>query len=170
MQRPELKENTVNWLVNSVLETNLPSLSSAPRKNKNPINEGTLVCWLARQFASMTWRDRKAELSVQTDTICRLLFWSSNFCFWLFLLSCNRKINWKPSSGRSQEMKCSKRLIHKQFVQVSGLCGPQFLSYLPKRFMHLCRAVYGDAILVYRFGAPIWQPEINKNIWSSLFL
>ena len=80
MQRPELKEITVNWLVNSVLETNLPSLSSVPRKNKNPINEGTLFCQLARQFASMTWRDRKAELSVQTDTICRLLFWSSNFC------------------------------------------------------------------------------------------
>ena len=47
---------------------------------------------------------------------------------------------------------------------------PQFLSYLPKRFTHLCRALYGDAILVYRFGSPIWPPEINKNIWSSLFL
>ena len=39
-----------------------------------------------------------------------------------------------------------------------------------KRFTHLCRALYGDAILVHRFGAPIWLPEINKNIWSSLFL
>ena len=63
-----------------------------------------------------------------------------------------------------------KRLIYKQFVQVSGLCGPQLLSYLPRRFMHLCRALYGDAILVHRFGAPIWRPEINKNIWTSLFL
>ena len=36
--------------------------------------------------------------------------------------------------------------------------------------MHLCRALYGNAILVYRFGAPIWLPEIIKNIWSSLFL
>ena len=43
-----------------------------------------------------------------------------------------------------------KRLTYKQFVQVSGLCGPQLLSYLPKRFTHLCRALYGDAILVYR--------------------
>ena len=56
--------------------------------------------------------------------------------------------------------------MYKQFVQVSGLCGPQFL----KGFTHLCRALYGDAILVHRFGAPIWPPEINKNIWSSLFL
>ena len=70
----------------------------------------------------------------------------------------------------AKKMKCCKRLIYKQFVQVSGLCGPQFLSYLPKRFTHLCRALYGDAILVHRFGAPIWPPEINKNIWSSLFL
>ena len=56
-------------------------------------------------------------------------------------------------------MKYYKRLIYKQFVQVSGLCGPQFLSYLPKRFTHLCRALYGDAILMYRFG----PPEINKT-------
>ena len=58
---------------------------------------------------------------------------------------------WKPSSGRSQETECYKRLVFKQFVQVSGLCGPQFLSCLPKRFKHLCRALYGDAILVHPF-------------------
>ena len=67
-------------------------------------------------------------------------------------------------------MKCYKRLMYKQFVQVSGLCGPQFLSYLPKRLTQLCRALYGDAILLDRFGPSIWPPEINKNIWSSLFL
>ena len=70
----------------------------------------------------------------------------------------------------AKKIKCYKRLIYKQFIQVSGLCGPQFLSYLPKSFTHLCKALYGDAILVYRFGAPIWPPEINKNIWSSLLL
>ena len=69
----------------------------------------------------------------------------------------------------AKKMNCYKRLIYKQFVQVSGLCGPQFLSYLPKRFTHfvdLCR----ETPLVYRFGAPIWPPKSNKNIWSSLFL
>ena len=35
--------------------------------------------------------------------------------------------------------------------------------------------LFGGAILVhqygqYGFGAPMWPPEINKNIWSSLFL
>ena len=48
----------------------------------------------------------------------------------------------------AEKMKCYKRLIYKQFFQVSGLCGPQFLSYLPKRLTHLCRALFGDAILV----------------------
>ena len=60
----------------------------------------------------------------------------------------------------AKKMKCYKRLIYKQFVQVSGLCGPQFVSYLPKRFTQLCRAFYGDAILVDRFGPPIWPPKL----------
>ena len=55
-----------------------------------------------------------------------------------------------------KKVKCYKWLIYKQFVQVSGLCGPQFLSYLPKRFTHW--ALYGDGVLVYRFGALIWPP------------
>ena len=89
---------------------------------------------------------------------------TEQFIYRSISLSRDKKVNWKPSSGRSQETECYKRLIYKQFVQVSGLCSPQFMSYLPKRFTHLCRALYGDAILVYRFGASIWPPEINKNI------
>ena len=72
--------------------------------------------------------------------------------------------------NKHKKVKCYKRLKYKRFVKVSGLYGPQFPSYWPKRFMHLCRALHGDAILVYRFGPPIWPPGINKNIWSSLFL
>ena len=68
----------------------------------------------------------------------------------------------------AKKIKCYKRLIYKQFVQVSGLCGPQFLSYLPKLFTHLCRALYGVAILEHSLGTPIWPPEINKNIWAEL--
>ena len=41
----------------------------------------------------------------------------------------------------TKKMKC-----YKQFVQVSGLCGPQFLSYFSKHFMHLRRALYGRHI------------------------
>ena len=70
----------------------------------------------------------------------------------------------------AKKMKCYRRLIFKQFIQVSGLWGRQFPSYFPKRFTYLCRALYGDAILVHSFGAPIWPPKISKNICSSLFL
>ena len=69
----------------------------------------------------------------------------------------------------AKKMKSYKRLIYKQFVQILGLCGPQFLSYLLKNFTHVCRALYGDPILD-SFCPPIWPPEINNNIWSSLFL
>ena len=40
---------------------------------------------------------------------------------------------------KAKKMKCYNRLIYKQFFQVSGLCGPQFPSYLPKHFTHHCR-------------------------------
>ena len=53
----------------------------------------------------------------------------------------------------AKKMKCYKRLIYIQFVQVSGLCGPQFLSYLPK-------GLYGYAIKRYT----------NMAAGSSLFL
>ena len=58
----------------------------------------------------------------------------------------------------AKKMKCYKRLTYKQFVQVSGLFGPQFLSYLPKRSTHLCRALYGDdiywcTVLVHQYMA-----------------
>ena len=69
----------------------------------------------------------------------------------------------------TKKMKCYQRLTYKQFVQVSGFYGPQFPSYLPKRFTHLCRALYGYAILVYRFGPPIWPPEINKTSGVHFF-
>ena len=33
----------------------------------------------------------------------------------------------------AKKKNCYERLKYKRFLQVSGLCGPQFLSYLPKR-------------------------------------
>ena len=60
-----------------------------------------------------------------------------------------------------------KMLQKTEFVQVPGLCGPQLLTQL---FTHHCRAFYEDAMFVYSFGTQIWPPEINENIWSSLFL
>ena len=41
-----------------------------------------------------------------------------------------------------------KRLINRQLLQVSGLCGTPFFSYLPKRLMQIYRAQYEIAMLV----------------------
>ena len=68
----------------------------------------------------------------------------------------------------AKKTKCYKRLLHKQLLQVSGLCGTPFPSYLPKSFMQLYKALCGDAILVYLGGTPVWRPEINENIWNPL--
>ena len=59
-----------------------------------------------------------------------------------FSLSHNNTAQKKLIGNRLREeakkIKCYK-LIYKQFVQVSGLCGSQFPSYLPKHFTHHCR-------------------------------
>ena len=43
---------------------------------------------------------------------------------------------------------CYKRLINRQLLQVSGLCGTPFFSYLAKRSTQIFRAQYGDAMLL----------------------
>ena len=70
---------------------------------------------------------------------------------------------------KAKKMRCYKRLIHEQSLQVSSLCGTPFLSYLPKRFTQLYRALYGVAMLVHHFSAPPWRPEINKKHLESTF-
>ena len=82
----------------------------------------------------------------------------------LIVFTVTQPKNWKPSGGRRQENECYKRLRYQQFFQVSGLCGRQFLSYWRKRFMHLCRALYGDAILVYRFEAQMAAGNQRKHV------
>ena len=56
----------------------------------------------------------------------------------------------------AKKMKCYKRLIFKQIDQVSCLFSLQFLSYLPKRFTHLCRALVSRR----HIGAPFWCSNI----------
>ena len=87
-----------------------------------------------------------------------------------FSLSPNKhgtKNKLKPSCRRSQENEISQKTdIYKQFVQVSGLCRPQFQSYLTKRFTHHCRALYGDAIFVYSFGTQIGCLENTVRVFK----
>ena len=57
-----------------------------------------------------------------------------------------------------------KRLINKQLLQVSGLCGTPFLSYLTKSSTHIALSMEPLR------GTPTWQPQIYENIWNSLLL
>ena len=61
-------------------------------------------------------------------------------------------------------MKCYKRLIYKQFVQVSGLCGPQFLRYLPKRFTLCMETPYWCTVLVMAAGNQQKYQEFTFSI------
>jgi len=66
----------------------------------------------------------------------------------------------------AKKMKWFKKLIFKQFVQVSGLCGPKFLSYLPKRSTQsfVWRRNIGEPFKCTNMAAG------NQQNWNSLFL
>ena len=70
----------------------------------------------------------------------------------------------------AKKFRCYKRLINRQLLQVSGLCGTPFFSYLLKHSTQIYRAQYGDSMMVPFWGAPTWRPEINENIWNSVLL
>ena len=48
----------------------------------------------------------------------------------------------------AKNLNCDNRLINRQLLQVSGLSGTPFFSYLLKRSTQIYRAQYGDAMLV----------------------
>ena len=61
----------------------------------------------------------------------------------------------------AKKMKCYKRLIYKQFVQIAGLnCGAQFLSYLPKRLTHLCIAFTPTFVWRRHNGGQFWSTKM----------
>ena len=62
-----------------------------------------------------------------------------------------------------KKIKYYKRLIHKQYFQVSSLYGPSFLSHLPKRVTRFYQALHGDAMLVFLGRTPTWQPENQQE-------
>ena len=69
-----------------------------------------------------------------------------------------------------KKLNCYKRSTNKQLLQLSGLCGTPFLTNLLKSLTQIYRAQYGDAMLVSHRGTPIWRPDVQENIWTSLLL
>ena len=54
--------------------------------------------------------------------------------------------------------------------QESGLWNNPYVRCSQKRFTQICKALYGDAMLMSIWGAQIWLPETDKNIWFGVFL
>jgi len=67
----------------------------------------------------------------------------------------------------AKKLQCYKGYTTKQLHQVSDMHNIPLLSYLVKRSTEICRAQYGNAILVSLGRAQTWLPEINENIWKS---
>ena len=70
----------------------------------------------------------------------------------------------------AKKLQCYKEYTTKQLHQVSDMHCIPLLSYLAKRSTEICRAQYGNVMLVSLVGAQTWPPEINENIWNSLLL
>ena len=51
-----------------------------------------------------------------------------------------------------------------------GLWNNPYVRCSQKRFTQICKALYGDAMLMSIWGAQIWPPETDKNIWFGVFL
>ena len=119
---------------------------------------------------------RPCQVSREHVPVLSLLSFVGGLTYRSFSLHVTRQKNYIGNLPveEAKKMKCYKTLIHKQFSKSQ--------VFVAHSFWLICRnvsrifvvgALHGDAILAYRFVAP-WRPilpsEINKNIWSSLFL
>ena len=137
---------------------------------ESPHEEGktfvtVVTCWQG-QSRYLRTRNTLTSNHIKAET----LILSNILRFYRHAIKTAQKNTGNRPVEEAKKVKCYKRLIYKKFFQISGLCGPQFLSYLPKHITHICRALYGDAILVDSFSPPMSPPEINKNICRLLFL
>ena len=76
--------------------------------------------------------------------------------FQYHVLSRNKKINWKPSSGRSQKMKYYKRLICKQFAQFGKCQRGEFVYVLWNVPIQIF------AIFFHNFRGLKWIPQKKR--------
>ena len=60
-----------------------------------------------------------------------------------------------------------RKMTHKYiYVTYPSLRSVQLTIFqlFSDKFHQFYRALYGDAMLVYQHGTPIWRPEVNKDI------
>ena len=61
-------------------------------------------------------------------------------------------------------------IYRQNHCQESGLCDISYTRYSGKCVTQICKALYGDAMLVSLWGAQICLPETNRNICLWVFL
>ena len=137
---------------------------------ESPHEEGktfvtVVTCWQG-QSRYLRTRNTLTSNHIKAET----LILSNILRFYRHAIKTAQKNTGNRPVEEAKKVKCYKRLIYKKFFQISGLCGPQFLNYLQKHITHICRALYGDAILVDSFSPPMSPPEINENICRLPFL
>ena len=99
-----------------------------------------------------------------------MTFLECSFSLFIFFvsLSRNKKINWKRPVEEAKKMKCYKTLIYKQFVQVSGLCGPAqsfpvICRNVSRTFVELCMETpYWCTVLVHQYGR--WKSTKTSGV------
>jgi len=71
---------------------------------------------------------------------------------------------------KAKKFWCNRRQRNKSLLQDLGLWVLPNFRYSSKCFAEIYRAQYGNAMLVYIRGTPIWRPENSVNIWNLLWL
>ena len=87
------------------------------------------------------------------------------FCVFTVMLSKMKMQTSQYRKSRIWEMEEDKYTS-----QESGLWNNPYVRCSQKRFTQICKALYGDAMLMSIWGAQIWPPETDKNIWFGVFL
>ena len=83
-------------------------------------------------------------------------------------MSCYQKWKCKPVNTESPESGKWKKINIQAKNRVYGIT--HYVRCSQKRFTQICKALYGDAMLMSIWGTQIWPPETNKNIWFGVFL
>ena len=71
---------------------------------------------------------------------------------------------------KAKKFWCYRKQQNESLLQVLGLCVLPNFRYSLKCFAEIYRAQYGNAMLVYICGTPMWRPENSVNIWNLLWL
>ena len=71
---------------------------------------------------------------------------------------------------KAEKFWCYRRQRAKSLLHVLALCVLPNFRYSSKCFAEIYKAQYGNAMLVYIRGTPIWRLKNSINIWNLLWL